>query len=246
MTQQDDLFPTAADSVAVDVSASETTPATRAKELRDLLNEYNHQYYVLDHPTVPDAEYDRLLRELQDIEREHQALKTADSPTQKVGAMPLSAFDQVQHEMAMLSLDNAMNAGEFSDFYARVQKQLNTSDDIEFACEPKLDGAAVSILYEDGVLVQAATRGDGQTGENITQNVRTINNVPLKLIGDYPQRVEVRGEVYMPLDGFDSYNEKALAADEKVFANPRNSVPTVWVWSVRNLACQKISVIFSS
>ncbi|MCH2039070.1 MAG: NAD-dependent DNA ligase LigA [Saccharospirillaceae bacterium] len=223
MTQQDDLFPTAADSVAVDVSASETTPATRAKELRDLLNEYNHQYYVLDHPTVPDAEYDRLLRELQDIEREHQALKTADSPTQKVGAMPLSAFDQVQHEMAMLSLDNAMNAGEFSDFYARVQKQLNTSDDIEFACEPKLDGAAVSILYEDGVLVQAATRGDGQTGENITQNVRTINNVPLKLIGDYPQRVEVRGEVYMPLDGFDSYNEKALAADEKVFANPRNA-----------------------
>ena len=223
MTQQDDLFPTAADSVAVDVSASETTPATRAKELRDLLNEYNHQYYVLDHPTVPDAEYDRLLRELQDIEREHQALKTADSPTQKVGAMPLSAFDQVQHEMAMLSLDNAMNAEEFSDFYARVQKQLNTSDDIEFACEPKLDGAAVSILYEDGVLVQAATRGDGQTGENITQNVRTINNVPLKLIGDYPQRVEVRGEVYMPLDGFDSYNEKALAADEKVFANPRNA-----------------------
>ncbi|KZZ45514.1 DNA ligase (NAD(+)) LigA [Thalassolituus sp. HI0120] len=209
--------------MAVDVSASETTPATRAKELRDLLNEYNHQYYVLDHPTVPDAEYDRLLRELQDIEREHQALKTADSPTQKVGAMPLSAFDQVQHEMAMLSLDNAMNAEEFSDFYARVQKQLNTSDDIEFACEPKLDGAAVSILYEDGVLVQAATRGDGQTGENITQNVRTINNVPLKLIGDYPQRVEVRGEVYMPLDGFDSYNEKALAADEKVFANPRNA-----------------------
>lgn len=223
MTQQDDLFSTAADSAAVDVSAPETTPAKRAKALRDLLNKYNHQYYVLDNPTVPDAEYDRLLRELQDIEREHQQLKTADSPTQKVGAMPLSAFDQVQHEMAMLSLDNAMNANEFADFYARVQKQLNTTDDIEFACEPKLDGAAVSILYEDGVLVQAATRGDGQTGENITQNVRTINNVPLKLIGNYPQRVEVRGEVYMPLDGFDAYNEKALAADEKVFANPRNA-----------------------
>ncbi|WP_420590450.1 NAD-dependent DNA ligase LigA [Bacterioplanoides sp.] len=223
MTQQDDLFSTAADSAAVDVSASETTPAIRAKELRDLLNEYNHQYYVLDNPSVPDAEYDRLLRELQDIEREHQQLRTADSPTQKVGAMPLSAFDQVKHEMAMLSLDNAMNAEEFADFYARVQKQLNTTNDIEFACEPKLDGAAVSILYEDGVLVQAATRGDGQTGENITQNVRTIKNVPLKLVGNYPQRVEVRGEVYMPLDGFDAYNEKALAADEKVFANPRNA-----------------------
>lgn len=221
MSQQDDLF-SAADPAAVSVSEQSKT-AQRAEILRNQLNDYNHQYYVLDNPTVPDAEYDRLLRELQDIEREHPELKTPDSPTQKVGAMPLSAFEQVAHEMAMLSLDNAMNAEEFADFYARVQKQLNTSDDIEFACEPKLDGAAVSILYENGVLVRAATRGDGQTGENITQNVRTIKNVPLKLVGDYPQRVEVRGEVYMPLDGFDAYNAKALAAEEKVFANPRNA-----------------------
>lgn len=221
MNQQDDLF-SAADPAAVSVSEQSKT-AQRAEILRNQLNDYNHQYYVLDNPTVPDAEYDRVLRELQDIEREHPKLKTPDSPTQKVGAMPLSAFEQVAHEMAMLSLDNAMNAEEFADFYARVQKQLNTSDDIEFACEPKLDGAAVSILYENGVLVRAATRGDGQTGENITQNVRTIKNVPLKLVGDYPQRVEVRGEVYMPLDGFEAYNAKALAAEEKVFANPRNA-----------------------
>lgn len=221
MSQQDDLF-SAADPAAVSVS-EQSKAAQRAEVLRNQLNDYNHQYYVLDNPTVPDAEYDRLLRELQAIEREHPKLKTPDSPTQKVGAMPLSAFEQVAHEMAMLSLDNAMNAEEFADFYARVQKQLNTSDDIEFACEPKLDGAAVSILYENGVLVRAATRGDGQTGENITQNVRTIKNVPLKLVGDYPERVEVRGEVYMPLDGFDAYNAKALAAEEKVFANPRNA-----------------------
>ena len=223
MTQQDDLFSTAADSAAVDVSASESTPATRAKQLRDLLNDYNHQYYVLDNPTVPDAEYDRLLRELQDIERQHSQFKTPDSPTQKVGAMPLSAFDTVEHEMAMLSLDNAMNAAEFSEFYARIQKQLTTADDIELVCEPKLDGAAVSILYENGVMVRAATRGDGQSGENITANVRTIKNVPLKLVGDYPQRVEIRGEVYMPLAGFEAYNHKALEAGEKVFANPRNA-----------------------
>lgn len=215
MTEKNSLN-TAADSAAVDVSA-------RAQQLRDALNLYNHQYYVLDNPTVPDAEYDRLLRELQDIESARPELKTPDSPTQKVGAVPLSAFESVTHEMPMLSLDNAMNATEFADFYARLQKQLNDTGDVELVCEPKLDGAAVSLLYQDGVLVRAATRGDGETGENITDNVRTINNVPLRLSGDYPQRVEIRGEVYMPLAGFEAYNQKALAAGGKVFANPRNA-----------------------
>ena len=215
MTEKNSLN-TAADSAAVDVSA-------RAQQLRDALNLYNHQYYVLDNPTVPDAEYDRLLRELQDIEGARPELKTPDSPTQKVGAVPLSAFESVTHEMPMLSLDNAMNATEFADFYARLQKQLNDTGDVELVCEPKLDGAAVSLLYQDGVLVRAATRGDGETGENITDNVRTINNVPLRLSGDYPQRVEIRGEVYMPLAGFEAYNQKALAAGGKVFANPRNA-----------------------
>lgn len=215
MTEKNSLN-TAADSAAVDVSA-------RAQQLRDALNLYNHQYYVLDNPTVPDAEYDRLLRELQDIESARPELKTPDSPTQKVGAVPLSAFESVTHEMPMLSLDNAMNAAEFADFYARLQKQLNDHRDVELVCEPKLDGAAVSLLYEGGVLVRAATRGDGETGENITDNVRTINNVPLRLSGDYPQRVEIRGEVYMPLAGFEAYNQKALAAGGKVFANPRNA-----------------------
>ena len=215
MTEKNSLN-TAADSAAVDVSA-------RAQQLRDALNLYNHQYYVLDNPTVPDAEYDRLLRELQDIESARPELKTPDSPTQKVGAVPLSAFESVTHEMPMLSLDNAMNATEFADFYARLKKQLNDTGDVELVCEPKLDGAAVSLLYQDGVLVRAATRGDGETGENITDNVRTINNVPLRLSGDYPQRVEIRGEVYMPLAGFEAYNQKALAAGGKVFANPRNA-----------------------
>lgn len=215
MTEKNSLN-TAADSAAVDVSA-------RAQQLRDALNLYNHQYYVLDNPTVPDAEYDRLLRELQDIEGARPELKTPDSPTQKVGAVPLSAFESVTHEIPMLSLDNAMNAAEFADFYARLQKQLNDTGDVELVCEPKLDGAAVSLLYQDGVLVRAATRGDGETGENITDNVRTINNVPLRLSGDYPQRVEIRGEVYMPLAGFEAYNQKALAAGGKVFANPRNA-----------------------
>lgn len=215
MTEKNSLN-TAADSAAVDVSA-------RAQQLRDALNLYNHQYYVLDNPTVPDAEYDRLLRELQDIESARPELKTPDSPTQKVGAVPLSAFESVTHEMPMLSLDNAMNATEFADFYARLKKQLNDTGDVELVCEPKLDGAAVSLLYQDGVLVRAATRGDGEIGENITDNVRTINNVPLRLSGDYPQRVEIRGEVYMPLAGFEAYNQKALAAGGKVFANPRNA-----------------------
>lgn len=196
----------------------------RIQALRDEINQHNYRYYTLDEPSIPDAEYDRLMRELQALENENPQLITPESPTQRVGAQPLKEFAEVVHEIPMLSLDNAMNAEEFAAFYQRLQDRLKTTDDIEIACEPKLDGLAVSLLYENGILTRAATRGDGQTGEDITQNVRTINNVPLKLYGDdIPARIEIRGEVYMPKAGFDAYNEKARANDEKVFANPRNA-----------------------
>jgi DNA ligase (NAD+) len=201
-----------------------TQARTRIEQLRQQINDHNHRYYVLDEAAIPDAEYDRLMRELQTLEAQYPQWITADSPTQRVGAEPLAAFDQVQHELPMLSLDNAMNAEEFAAFYQRIRDRLKTTAEIELICEPKLDGLAVSLLYEQGKLVRAATRGDGQTGEDITRNVRTINNVPLRLQGDaWPRRIEVRGEVYMPKAGFEAYNAKARAADEKVFANPRNA-----------------------
>lgn len=195
----------------------------RAAQLREQLHRYSHEYYMLDQPSVTDAEYDRLFRQLQQLEETYPELKTSDSPTQKVGSPPLSTFSTVEHEMAMLSLDNAMDEDEFTEFYRRLQKHLKTDESIALVCEPKLDGAAVSLLYEQGILVQAATRGDGQTGENITANVRTINNIPLKLSGHYPERVEIRGEVYMPLAGFSAYNQQAQENGDKVFANPRNA-----------------------
>ena len=196
----------------------------RVHDLRQQINQHSHNYYVLDTPTIPDAEYDRLFRELQALEQANPDLVSSDSPTQKVGAAPLAAFDQVEHEMPMLSLDNAMNEDELVDFNRRIQDRLKDETLFEFACEPKLDGLAVSILYENGVLVQAATRGDGSTGENITLNVKTIKNVPLRLMGsDFPQRLEVRGEIYMPKAGFEKLNQTARENDGKVFANPRNA-----------------------
>ena len=204
----------------------------RISTLREQLNSYSHQYYVLDEPTVPDAEYDRLYRELEALEKEYPESVSADSPTQKVGAAPLASFSQITHEMPMLSLDNAMNNEELIDFNRKVKDRLKTTrlknysadSELEFACEPKLDGLAVSILYENGQLVQAATRGDGATGENITLNVRTIKNVPLSLRGDdFPERLEVRGEIYIPKAGFEKLNQDARENDGKVFANPRNA-----------------------
>ncbi|KUM55307.1 NAD-dependent DNA ligase LigA [Rheinheimera sp. EpRS3] len=194
------------------------------QQLRQQLEEYSYQYYVLDNPTVPDAEYDRLYRQLQQLETEHPQLITSDSPTQRVGAAPLAKFGQVSHSIPMLSLDNAFDAADFSAFYKRMAERLDNSAEFSFCCEPKLDGLAVSIRYENGVLVQAATRGDGYTGEDITSNVKTIRAVPLKLKGKaVPAVLEVRGEVFMPLAGFTQMNDKARAAGEKVFANPRNA-----------------------
>jgi DNA ligase (NAD+) len=201
---------------------------TRINTLREQLNNYSHQYYVLDDSSIPDAEYDRLYRELETFEKEYPEVVTADSPTQKVGAAPLASFTQITHELPMLSLDNAMNEDELIDFERKVKDRLKgdlkTEEPLEYACEPKLDGLAVSILYEDGQLVQAATRGDGSTGENITLNVRTIKNIPLSLRGtDFPKRLEVRGEIYIPKAGFEKLNQTARENDDKVFANPRNA-----------------------
>ncbi len=198
----------------------------KAESLRDQIRHHNHRYHVLDDPEIPDAEYDRLLRELVALEAEHAELVSADSPTQRVGDTPLSAFGTVQHELPMLSLGNAFSEDELRDFHRRVLDRLELDDQAEliYAAEPKLDGAAVSLMYENGVLVRGATRGDGTKGEDITHNVRTIEAVPLRLIGKgYPARLEVRGEVFMPKAGFEAYNAKARAAGEKTFVNPRNA-----------------------
>lgn len=199
------------------------------ERLKDELNQHNHSYYVLDDPSIPDSEYDRQMRLLQDLEAQYPSLKTADSPTQRVGGEALSSFAQVRHDVPMLSLDNAFSAAELVDFDRKVKDRLNysaqkESSEIEFACEPKLDGAAVSLLYRDGLLVRGATRGDGTVGEDITANVRTINSIPIKLVGDnIPSLLEVRGEIYLPRAGFDALNAKAIAAGEKAFVNPRNA-----------------------
>lgn len=192
--------------------------------LRAQLEDHNYQYYVMDAPSIPDAEYDRLMKALIKLEKAFPVLQSPDSPSQKVGGVPLSKFEQVTHEVAMLSLDNGFEEEDLNAFEKRLQDRLLNFNDLEFSCEPKLDGLAVSILYENGVLVQAATRGDGQVGENITQNVKTIANVPIKLRGDnIPTRVEVRGEVFMPKQGFEQLNDSQRLAGAKVFANPRNA-----------------------
>ena len=199
------------------------------ERLKDELNQHNHSYYVLDDPSVPDSEYDRQMRQLQDIESQYPSLRTSDSPSQRVGGEALSAFTQVHHDVAMLSLDNAFSQAELEDFDRRVKDRLNYAaltqpPEIDYACEPKLDGVAVSLLYRDGLLERGATRGDGTVGEDITANVRTINNIPLKLVGDHiPSLLEVRGEIYLPRAGFESLNAKAIAAGEKAFVNPRNA-----------------------
>ena len=198
----------------------------QVENLHKELHYHNHRYYVLDDPEIPDSEYDKLLRALQAIEEKHPETLTPDSPTQRVGAAPLDGFKQVKHLVPMLSLGNAFNEEEVIAFEKRLLDRLDSDEDesLEYTVEPKLDGLAVSLLYEEGILVQGATRGDGETGENITENVRTINSIPLKLSGNnIPKSLEVRGEVYMPKASFEVLNEKARKADEKTFVNPRNA-----------------------
>lgn len=206
--------------------------AQRIQALRAELDEHNYRYYVLDEPSVPDAEYDRLFRELQALETERPELVTPDSPTQRVGGEALSAFGEVRHEVPMLSLGNAFEEEDLLAFDRSVQSGLGLSGGdlfgggaaVEYSCEPKLDGLAVSLLYRNGVLERGATRGDGTTGEDISANVRTIRNVPLKLKGEgWPQVLEVRGEVYMPKAGFEELNARQAESGGKTFANPRNA-----------------------
>lgn len=196
----------------------------RLQELRQILNEHAIRYYVEDAPTIPDAEYDRLMQELLEIEAQYPQWISEDSPSQRVGGAPLSSFEAVTHERPMLSLDNAFADSELDNFFRRIGERVAATQHTRFCCEPKLDGLAVSLLYVDGRLTQAATRGDGTTGENITENVRTIKSIPLKLSGTgWPSRIEVRGEVFMPKEGFERMNAQALKKGQKVFVNPRNA-----------------------
>lgn len=196
-------------------------------QLRTSLRHHEHLYHVLDAPEIPDAEYDRLMQQLRELEAQHPELITNDSPTQRVGAAPLDAFEQVKHEVPMLSLDNVFDEESYLAFDKRVHDRLKRADPLTFCCELKLDGLAVSLLYEDGELVRAATRGDGTTGENITANVRTIRAIPLRLQGDnIPRRVEVRGEVFMPLAGFEQLNNEARRKGGK-FSPTRVTLPPV-------------------
>lgn len=198
--------------------------AARLEALRAQIERFNHHYYVLDEPLVPDSEYDRVFRELQALEVEYPDLVTPESPTQRVGGEPLSAFDEVRHRVPMLSLDNALSADAMVDFDRRVRERLGRAGEVTYAAEPKLDGLAISLRYEQGRLVQGATRGDGTRGENVTANVRTIASIPLKLVGeDWPPLLEVRGEVFMPRQGFEKLNARQRASGDKTFVNPRNA-----------------------
>lgn len=194
-------------------------------ELKEKIRQYDYHYYVLDEPIVPDAEYDRCFRALQDLETKYPELLTADSPTQRIGGTPADAFMPATHRQSMLSLSNVFTEDELKAFIKRVTDKLDEPvQNMVFTCEPKLDGLAVNLTYENGTLVSAATRGDGTTGENITANIKTIAAIPLVLRVEKPPRfIEVRGEVYMPKEGFEAYNKKAKEAGEKIFANPRNA-----------------------
>ncbi|GAB1458354.1 NAD-dependent DNA ligase LigA [Thauera sp.] len=202
--------------------------AARAATLRAEIARHDHAYYVLDAPTIPDAEYDRLFRELQVIEKAHPALRSADSPTQRVGGRPLAQFAAVRHRVPMLSISTETDteaSGAFA-FDARVRRALGLKEEdaaVAYAAELKFDGLAISLRYEDGVLVQAATRGDGETGEDVTANVRTVKAIPLRLLGDAPPVLEVRGEIYLRRDDFERLNARQAEAGEKIFVNPRNA-----------------------
>jgi DNA ligase (NAD+) len=205
-----------------------STPAEqRAVELREILARHNHLYYVLDEPEIGDDAYDALLNELRVLEEEYPELHSPDSPTQRVGAPPLDRFEQVEHLEGMLSLGNARNEDELRAWENRLANYLKrldiTASEFSYTTEPKIDGLAVTLTYEDGVLARGATRGDGRVGEDVTQNLRTIGSVPLRIKGDAPELIEVRGEAYMPIAAFKALNERRAEAEEPTFANPRNS-----------------------
>jgi DNA ligase (NAD+) len=205
-----------------------SSPAQRADELRAALQHHAHQYYVLDAPQIPDAEYDRLFQELQALEEADPALRTPDSPTQRVGGRVLEGLVAVRHTVPMLSIrtETDTSAGGALAFDARVRRELGLDDDappVEYAVELKFDGLAINLRYEQGVLAQATTRGDGETGEDVTQNVRTIGRIPLRLRGDAPPLIEIRGEAYMRRDDFERLNALQREKGGKTFVNPRNT-----------------------
>lgn len=194
------------------------------ESLRHKIDEHNYRYHVLDAPIISDAEYDHLFQRLKKLEEQHPALITPDSPTQRIGAAPLKVFSSVQHDVPMLSLDNAFNEESIFAFDRRIRERLKTHTAIQYCCEPKMDGVAMSVRYKNGLLIQAATRGDGTTGEDVTENVKTITMLPLRLRGkNHPHIVDVRGEVFMSKKGFASLNEQAAKTGDKIFANPRNA-----------------------
>jgi DNA ligase (NAD+) len=198
----------------------------RIELLQKKINEHNYHYHVLDNPQIADVEYDKLFRELQQLEKANPQFITSDSPTQRVGAQALKEFPEVEYEIPMLSLENAFSKEDVFAFDERIHERLNLAADvnIEYSCEPKLDGLAISLRYENGILTRASTRGDGTTGEVVTENIRTIKIIPLRLHGDdHPSVLEVRGEVYMPKASFEKFNASALEKGEKIFANPRNA-----------------------
>ncbi|WP_163337693.1 NAD-dependent DNA ligase LigA [Desulfopila sp. IMCC35008] len=195
----------------------------RIEELHRLLHEHSHRYYVLDDPSISDGEYDTLFRELLELEKEHPELVTADSPTARVGGPPLDKFSQVEHRVPMLSLENAFNNDDLFDFETKLMRFLNTATPLTYVAEPKLDGLAVELVYEQGILVQGSTRGDGKTGEDISAQLRTVQAIPLRLTGTSPQLLEVRGEVFMAQKGFQRLNEVQLEQGKQPFANPRNA-----------------------
>ena len=219
----------------------------KIKKLRTEINEHNYYYYSLDNPRISDSEYDSKFQELQELEKQYPECVNSDSPTQRIGAAPLKLFKEVAHDVPMLSLENAFDQADVTAFDKRVRERLElTKEDIAYACEPKIDGLAVSIRYEEGQLVYAATRGDGSTGEDVTHNIRTIKAVPLVLRGnDFPRILEVRGEVYIPKKDFLELNARAAAAGEKIFVNPRNAA----AGSLRQLdshitACRPLAIFF--
>ena len=204
------------------MGSSSAAPRRQAERLRDEIRRHDHRYYVLNQPEISDAEYDALLRRLIGLEEQHPELVTPDSPSRRVGGIPDEAFRPVRHATPMLSLDNAFNDGELAAWHQRVGKGLS-GEPPTFTVEPKIDGVSLALTYEQGRLARAATRGDGAMGEDVTANVRTIRAIPLQLRGAAPRRLEVRGEVYMPTDDFERYNEAASRRGEETFANPRNA-----------------------
>ena len=199
---------------------------SRVLELHKLINEHSYNYHSLDNPTVEDSEYDALFKELLEIEEKYPTLSFSYSPTQRVGSEPLEGFNKVDHLMPMLSLENAFNAKDLEDFNKRIQERLVSEEEVTFSCEPKLDGIAVNLIYKEGYLHQATTRGDGKTGEDITHNIRTIPSIPLSFRESktkFPNLIEIRGEVYIDIKDFKNINKKAKTKSEKLFANPRNA-----------------------